>query len=489
MDMDHTSSDQKGTGNPSLGDFEQRKIVAVCISRKQEQWKIPEIPFYCHTEGFEDIPHYPRLKTRERIEYLARRRNAANKILLEKYPDTTDILQIDSYYIQDVPEIRRLVWAYKNNLQQYGECILGASTWYIDPSRIRKKKWYWDTWTNPEFLGKTPDYSPPWSRNTPIGWQETKGAGGLAIYPRWAWEKQGYGIPEPFPESGCEANYLSRCPGIRTFITFNVQAWRDPPEELRDKPYVDRIRTTVGLRTWMKAHGVPDLYWILMNRVLFRRLEWLKGTVEKDGYRWSTRGVHDSYLAFGGHETWLAPEILSKGTLFVDVGAHVGTWTVRASKYYAHIIAFEPSLKTSSVLRKNLETNKVKNVLVYNTALGESYAKGTMHFFPEIRGHGGNSLLTVHPIGNRQGVDENETLIVPLDSYNLSPDLLKIDTEGYELKALAGARETLSRTRKILVELHSEENKGPVEKILQDAGFKTRLVGDRFESLWVGERS
>ena len=69
------------------------------------------------------------------------------------------------------------------------------------------------------------------------------------MYPRWLWEKRRYGIPEPFPESGNEVNYLCQYPGIRSYVTLNVKAHRETPMELRNRPFANRLRTTVGLRS------------------------------------------------------------------------------------------------------------------------------------------------------------------------------------------------------------------------------------------------
>jgi len=463
------------------------KIVAVVISKDPVEWKVPELPFYNHTEGYEYYPHYPRLKTRYRVEYLAQRRNAANAKAIQLFPGLTHFFSLDTYYLDDAAEIRSLVDEYKH----YGkDVVLGASSWYVDPSRVRKHRWFWDTWTNPQFLGKGPDYVPPVVLGIPMGWEETKGAGGFTIYPRWVWEQQGYGVPEPFPESGCESNHLSRCPGVKTYITFNVKAWRDPPEELRDKPMANRIRTTIGLRSWLRRHRVPDVYWIVKNRVLLpkRRYEWLRGTMERDGFKWRVRGLNDSFLAYGGHEDWLKPEILQHGKLFVDVGAHVGTWTVRASRYYENVAAFEPTDRTRKLLEKNLTLNRVWNVTVFKVALGPRRQSTVINYFPQSRANGGNSLLPVHPLLSGPGQALNRVLVQPLDDYMFTPDLVKIDTEGYELQVLQGAKETLRRTRKVIAEVHGDDDLLRIRRFLGESGFTTRLVFSAHEKHVIGER-
>ena len=220
-------------------------ITAVCISGREETWKVAEIPFYCHTEGFRDFPHYPPVKTKERVQYLSIRRNEANRRALELRPDTEHFLSIDSYYLDQITEIRRLV-------TEYGlletDCVLGATNWFLDRSKILSKVRYWDTWATPEMKTRSIDYYPR-HKGLPDGWEQVRGCGGFALYPRWLWEKRGYGIPEPFPEAGNEVNYLCDFPGISSYVTFNVKACRATPEEVLRRPFVNRVRTTLGLRS------------------------------------------------------------------------------------------------------------------------------------------------------------------------------------------------------------------------------------------------
>lgn len=482
----HAEIDKRQTTN--LESSHNLKIVAVTISKDPLQWKVPEIPFVNYTEGYKDYPHYPRQKSQYRIEYLAERRNAANREALRQHPDLTHFLSLDSYYLDDVEEIRALVAEYEKAGK---DVILGASTWYKDPSRIRIKYWFWDTWTNPEFLGWEPTY-----RNTGEkfsfnrhGWVKTKGAGGFTIVPRWAWEKQGYAIPYPFPESGCESNYLSRCPGIDTYITFNVKAWRDPPEELKNKPYRNRVRTSLGIGTRLRKIGVPDIYWILKNRVFLpqRRIDWIKGSVKKDGFSWTVRGCDDSFLAYNGHEPNLDKEILQPGRLFVDIGSHVGRWTVRASKYYDKVVAFEPSQKTRSVLLKNVLRNHVKNVEIQAIALGDDEYDAVIYHHSHMSG--GNSLQQNHPLLRQGGVVANKTHVMTLDHFHYFPTLIKIDTEGNELPVLNGALETLKRTKRVIVESHRDDDVLKIKRLLLDSGFNVRLSFYRSEVHVIGERN
>jgi hypothetical protein len=220
-------------------------ITAVCISGNQETWSVAEIPFYCHTEDFKEFPHYPPVKTRERVQYLAIRRNEANRRALELKPNTEHFLTVDSYYLNQPDAIRKLVKEYS---VYSSDCVLGATNWFHDYSRIPSRVRYWDTWATPEMKQKPYNYYPR-NENLPNGWEKVRGCGGFTVYPRWLWEKRGYGIPEPFPDAGNEVNYLCNYPGIPVYVSFNVRAHRETPEELLNRSFMKRLRTTLALRS------------------------------------------------------------------------------------------------------------------------------------------------------------------------------------------------------------------------------------------------
>ena len=73
------------------------RISAVCISRNPEGLSIPSLPYHNYTEGWKPYEHE---KTKERVSYLAERRNRAVGETLALLPETKHVLMIDSYYLQ-----------------------------------------------------------------------------------------------------------------------------------------------------------------------------------------------------------------------------------------------------------------------------------------------------------------------------------------------------------------------------------------------------
>jgi len=226
---------------------------------------------------------------------------------------------------------------------------------------------------------------------------------------------------------------------------------------------------------------VPDVKWIVWNRLLMprHRAEWLKGSVEKDGFKWQVRGVKDSYLAWREHEEWLMGMMSQqRGSLFVDIGAHVGRWTLRASRSHRKVVAFEPHPANYRVLWKNLVVNRIMNVNAFNVALSDSEGLAPLREYG--RGTGASSLLFEHPKDWWSGNPfawgrESGTINVPtrkLDDYGLVPSFVKIDTEGWEIPVLEGALVTLQKYHpRVLVEIHLESDLERVPKLLRAFGY------------------
>ena len=69
------------------------------------------------------------------------------------------------------------------------------------------------------------------------------------------------------------------------------------------------------------------------------------------------------------HETKLVSKYLKKGDVFVDVGAHIGYFTLLASKIVGpvgRVYAFEPNTNNFKLLQKNVKRNKLNNVICIN---------------------------------------------------------------------------------------------------------------------------
>jgi FkbM family methyltransferase len=198
---------------------------------------------------------------------------------------------------------------------------------------------------------------------------------------------------------------------------------------------------------------------------------------ECDGFTWAVRPGTGDRVGPGPHEhdIWrLARSFAGPGTAFIDVGAHVGHYSVRLSEAFTKVIAIEPNPAALHTLRLNLRLNDIGNVDVYPVASYESRARLRLWDpFDMIAGQctrtlGANERAAM-PIGCRASVPylagegpgalRGEVEAVPIDliSYRSRERVrfVKIDIEGHEAKALAGASNTIrDHQPAILIEMH-----------------------------------
>jgi FkbM family methyltransferase len=135
-------------------------------------------------------------------------------------------------------------------------------------------------------------------------------------------------------------------------------------------------------------------------------------------------------------------------TMF-DVGANIGqTWEwFRDSEPAAKIYCFEPVSATFEILKRKAE--KDKNCIVENIAFGEVAGEKTIKIFTD---NPALNSLKEDVMNTDINAMETSIKIDTLDNYCLRKsiqkiDFLKIDTEGYEINVLDGAKEMLKAAR------------------------------------------
>jgi FkbM family methyltransferase len=157
-----------------------------------------------------------------------------------------------------------------------------------------------------------------------------------------------------------------------------------------------------------------------------------------------------------------------------DVGANCGYYSLIASSCAGVVYAFEPVSSTYTVLRRNIERNRLSNIEAFRMALG---AEQGMRPITLYSSSGNNSMVLP-----REAIDHLEFLgfeDVPVQTVDRlvaegrtrPADLIKIDTEGTELAVLRGARELLAANRPLVVFEHTA-------KIADLAGYS-------LDSIWA----
>jgi FkbM family methyltransferase len=173
---------------------------------------------------------------------------------------------------------------------------------------------------------------------------------------------------------------------------------------------------------------------------------------------------------------------LRAGMTVLDVGAHVGQYTLLASGLVGpagRVVAFEPHPVLGPVLRRNVSRAGCQNVTVLPVALGRAPGPGTLVLHPPDN-FGGSSLRPNDASAHHaRATVEVTTLDEALARLGGAPvDLAKIDVEGAELDVLEGARGTLAANPGIvLIVEFLRENPLRFGRTVEDLEARLRELG------------
>ncbi|OHC03144.1 MAG: hypothetical protein A2Z57_13445 [Planctomycetes bacterium RIFCSPHIGHO2_12_39_6] len=189
---------------------------------------------------------------------------------------------------------------------------------------------------------------------------------------------------------------------------------------------------------------------------------------------------------FEDFETKLVRSYVRPGMTVVDVGAHIGYFTILLAELVGasgRVYAFEPERNNFEMLSKNISLNGFNNVTTYSYALSDK--NGKMKLFLDNSNLGNMSFGQKNiPTKSFGGVMEITTETLDSSLAGIQPDFIKIDVQGAEGLVLAGAERAVFKNPKvqILMEFwpYGLENVGTNPllflKKLEDAGFDLYIV-------------
>jgi FkbM family methyltransferase len=145
---------------------------------------------------------------------------------------------------------------------------------------------------------------------------------------------------------------------------------------------------------------------------------------------------------------------LKPGDMFIDVGAHVGYFTLLAGRQVGPagtVLSIEPNLVALEQLRQNVEHSHLGNVHVAHTACGDSYDPVRLYLHTDSN----SSMASLSAANATSGaaVDVACTTLDDLCQERGLPraHLVKIDVEGAELSVLRGMERILREVRPVIV--------------------------------------
>lgn len=259
---------------------------------------------------------------------------------------------------------------------------------------------------------------------------------------------------------------------------------------------VARMRSCPGARRVPMAWGIR----VAQNRFV----PWVARTAFEDGIQqvhgirmeiprppdWGGGG--EFHMALGTYEHaelhWLLRR-LRPGDAFLDVGAHIGYFTLPVARRVGprgHVIAVEPLPSSATLLRRNIAMNGFENVTVFEAAASD---------------RDGQAILQVSAVSDmwstlREGTLDGPATTIAVATRSLDgiiaelgwPSVagLKMDVEGAEAEVLRGCAEVLRRNPDAF--LLFEVSGGNEERIraslqtlraLEERGYRFRRLLER----------
>lgn len=162
--------------------------------------------------------------------------------------------------------------------------------------------------------------------------------------------------------------------------------------------------------------------------------------------------------------------------IFIDIGANIGQWSILMSRVYTFVAVFEPCKRAAAELENRIKDLHIKNIIQYDVALGDKRVKKKFYEYERTE-HSTFLKDNYYNERNFKALNDDAPFVCirTLDSFNFrNVAAIKIDTEGYEVEVIKGAKKTILKFKpKILIEIHDDKNINKIKKILPEIKFET----------------
>jgi FkbM family methyltransferase len=209
----------------------------------------------------------------------------------------------------------------------------------------------------------------------------------------------------------------------------------------------------------------PLIHIPLAKRMYYRIYSWSRPQelteIDVEGVQlWiepSDQGIASFLLTSGSYEPFevsVVQRLLRPGDCFIDVGAHIGYYTVIAARAVGpggRVYAFEPAPRNFELLVRNVDVNIYQDrVTASCCAIGAE--SGSCRLYLNEDNQGDHRILA-------NGHQRRSAIDVPLQTLDESIDegvavnLIKMDIQGAEFLALSGMSRLLSENADLAIAL------------------------------------
>jgi FkbM family methyltransferase len=194
---------------------------------------------------------------------------------------------------------------------------------------------------------------------------------------------------------------------------------------------------------------------------------------------------YENDYAYGAYEplvTELLMSHLKPGSVFYDIGAHIGIISLIAARIVGtqgEVDAFEADSENAERIAEHAVRNSIGQIHVFNNAVW--HTAGLLQF-ERASPHSSRNQGSVSNATPQAGLEIVEIEGVTLDEFVRShrpPDVVKVDVEGAEASVLEGSALLFETKKPILIcEIHNARAYQRVTEWLSDRSYRYSWVED-----------
>ena len=179
-----------------------------------------------------------------------------------------------------------------------------------------------------------------------------------------------------------------------------------------------------------------------------------------------------------------------ENSVFLDIGANVGYYSISASNFgFKKIYSFEPVPKTINKLKYNIELNNIENIIeIVPNALG--LKKELKVIYEDKDNFGNSSFFEGNKNNNIVSIEVINLYEFVIEKNIRNIEAIKIDVEGYEDQAL---KDFISKSKeeelpKLIIIEHANSSKWKIDlfSLFQDRDYKI-LSKTRGNTIFIKE--